>query len=379
MSCQPFRSFSGPGPRFRLLLAGAALVLWSMVLTALPLDQLELPPGFTVTVFTDDVPNARQLALSPAGTLFVGSKREGAVYAVVDSDADFRADRVLTLARDLYMPSGVAFRDGSLYVAEVNRILRFDGIEARLDDPPTPVVVFDQLPSKSHHGWKFIAFGPDDRLYVPVGAPCNVCAVEPPFGTILRATTAGDALEVYASGIRNSVGFDWHPVTGALWFTDNGRDRMGDDLPPCELNRALKPGLHFGFPHIHGGDISDPEFGRDRSPDEFTPPAYKLDAHVAPLGAEFYTGTQFPERYRNALFVAEHGSWNRTRKAGYRVMVATIAADGTVSSYAPFVTGWLRGQANWGRPVDFEIMPDGSMLIADDHAGAVYRVSYPGN
>ncbi len=339
-------------------------------------SDLVVPPGFTVTDYTTEVPNARQLALAPSGVLFVGTREAGEVYAVVDADSDGVAETVHVIARDLNMPSGVAFRDGSLYVAAVSRILRYDDILRRLDDPPAPVVVTDKLPGAGHHGWKFIAFGPDGRLYVPVGAPCNVCAVEPPFGTILSMQPDGSDVTVFASGVRNSVGFDWNPRDGELWFGDNGRDLLGDDVPPCEINRAPGAGLHFGFPYMHGGDLSDPEFGRGHAPVEFTPPALRLGAHVAPVGIEFYRGTQFPGDYRGALLVAEHGSWNRSAKSGYRVMRARIDAQGQVIDYTPFVSGWLDGQQNWGRPADVEQMPDGSLLISDDGAGAVYRVRY---
>lgn len=362
--------------RFVAAFAAAGFVFPCIEAVAFSTADLQVPDGFSVTIYADDVPNARQMALGASGTLFVGSRSAGRVYAVIDADGDLRAERVIVIAEDLFMPSGVAFRDGSLFVAEVHRVLRFDRIEQQLKNPPAPVVVSDVLPAREHHGWKFIAFGPDGRLYVPVGAPCNVCEVEAPFGTILRMQADGSELEVFASGIRNSVGFDWHPRTGALWFSDNGRDWLGDDSPPCELNHAPRPGMHFGFPYVHGGDIRDPEFGAGRDPASFTPPARRLGAHVAPLGIEFYRGAQFPAEYKGALFVAEHGSWNRSRKSGYRVMVARLAEDGSVAAYTPFITGWLRGQAHSGRPVDFETLPDGSMLVSDDHRGAIYRVTW---
>lgn len=364
--------------RFLYIVCGCLITASGLYANAYSISDLELPDGFTVSIFTAKVPNARQMALSPAGVLFVGSRSAGVVYAVVDRDEDYIADDVHVIASDLYMPSGLAFRNGSLYVAEVHRILRFDDVEKKLNDRLKPVIVYDELPTHDHHGWKFIAFGPDDRLYVPVGAPCNVCEVQPPFGSILRMRADGTDVEVYARGIRNSVGFDWHPVSAALWFSDNGRDWMGDNLPPGELNRAARPDLHFGFPYVHGDDIADPEYGDGHEPADYTPPAHNLDAHVAPLGIEFYTGEQFPESFRHALFVAEHGSWNRRRKIGYRVMVARVGEDGQVLAYEPFITGWLNGEANWGRPVDIEVMPDGTMLISDDQAGAIYRISYTG-
>ena len=342
----------------------------------LPLDKLKLPPGFSVSVYADNVPNARSLALGEKGTVFVGTRSGGEVYALRDGSGKQKADEVITIARGLFMPNGVAFRDGSLYVAEVNRILRFDNIESDLRHPPKPVTVSDSFPKETHHGWKFIAFGPDGWLYVPVGAPCNVCEPDPErYANIMRMKADGSNLEVYARGVRNSVGFDWDPETKELWFSDNGRDMLGDDIPPCELNHAPKPGMHFGFPYCHAGDIADPEYGAKRKCSEFTPPAQRLGAHVAPLGLRFYTGNMFPSEYRRRIFVAEHGSWNRSQKAGYRVMMATLR-NNRVEKYEPFIEGWLQGQSNWGRPADVLVMPDGALLVSDDHAGVVYRVAY---
>jgi glucose/arabinose dehydrogenase len=342
----------------------------------LPLHLISLPPGFTIRVYAAEVPHARSMALSPKGTLFVGTRRVGKVYAVVDRDGDQRADAVYTLAEGLYMPNGVAFRDGSLYVAEVNRVLRFDDIEARLQDPPPPMVVNDTLPRDQHHGWKFIRFGPDGRLYVPVGAPCNVCKRDDErYASILRMQPDGSGLEVFANGVRNTVGFDWHPVTHELWFTDNGRDWLGDDRPPDELNHAPRPGMHFGFPYCHGGDIPDPNFGDQRSCKEFTPPAMKLGPHVAALGMRFYTGSMFPAPYRQQIFIAEHGSWNRSVPIGYRLTLVRLRGNHAVD-YTVFAEGWLQSDGAWGRPVDVLVMPDGALLVSDDSAGAIYRISY---
>jgi glucose/arabinose dehydrogenase len=340
--------------------------------------EIQLPPGFTIQLYATDIPNARSMALSPNGTLFVGSRTEGKFYAVVDADQDYRADEVVVLGEGMNMPNGVAFREGALYVAEIGRILRYDNIEADLHNPPEPVVVSQEFPTDQHHGWKFIRFGPDGLLYVPVGAPCNVC--EPPgplYNSITRMQPDGSGLEVYAEGARNSVGFDFHPETGVLWFTDNGRDQMGDDVPPDELNRAPEPGLHFGFPYCHGGTIADPEFGQARSCDEFTPPAIPLGPHVAALGMRFYTGEMFPAEYQGQIFIAEHGSWNRSTPIGYRVMLVRLEGSEAVS-YEPFAEGWLRDGQTLGRPVDLLILPDGSMLVSDDYAGAIYRISYNG-
>ena len=341
----------------------------------LKLSTLRLPPGFTISVYADNVPNARSLAIGPAGTVFVSTRTAGKVYALVDANKDQEADEVLTLASGLTMPNGVAVRNGALYVAEVSRILRYDNIEASLRTPPAPVVVLDTYPRDQHHGWKFIAFGPDGFLYVPVGAPCNNCErADPRYASITRIKPDGSGLEVVASGVRNTVGFDWHPVTRELWFTDNGRDMLGDDLPPDELNRAPTPGLHFGFPYCHAGTIADPEFGAKRPCTEFTAPARTLGPHVAALGMRFYTGTMFPAEYRHQIFIAEHGSWNRSTPIGYRVMRVSLKGN-EVTGYEPFVDGWLEGRRPWGRPVDVLVMPDGALLISDDLAGAVYRVS----
>jgi len=311
------------------------------------------------------------MTLSPSGIVFVGTRTQGAVYAIVDRDGDHRADRVVTIASGLEMPNGVAFRDGALYVAEVGRILRYDEIEGRLDDPPDPVVVTDRFPTDRAHGWKFIAFGPDGRLYVPIGAPCNVCDKGDPYASITRIDPDGSNFEIVARGVRNSVGFDWHPETGNLWFTDNGRDWLGDDAPDDELDHVTEPGQHFGFPYCHGGNLLDPEFGKGKRCADYAAPAAKLGAHVAALGMRFYHGTAFPSEYRDKVFVAEHGSWNRSKKAGYRI----VTVDPTTGSWKPFVEGWLVGEKAWGRPVDVLVMPDGALLVSDDTAGAIYRVS----
>ncbi|HYG63929.1 MAG TPA: sorbosone dehydrogenase family protein [Thermoanaerobaculia bacterium] len=344
----------------------------------LPLDRIKLPAGFSIDVFSEDVPGARSLARSPKGIIYVGTQREGKVYALVDREGDGRADQVHTIARGLTQPNGVAWRDGSLYVAEISRILRFDGIDERLSDPPAPKVVTADYPREGHHGWKFIRFGPDGWLYVPVGAPCNICERENPiYSSITRIKPDGTGREVFASGVRNTVGFDWHPQTKELWFTENGRDWLGDNRPPDELNRAPRAGLHFGFPYCHGKDIKDPEYGDKRACSETVPPARELDPHVAALGTRFYTGTMFPAEYRNQIFFAEHGSWNRSDPIGYRVMLVRLQGEKAVS-YEPFAQGWLSGGKVWGRPVDVEVMPDGALLVSDDHAGAIYRITHRG-
>lgn len=339
------------------------------------LDKIELPPGFTIGIYADHVPGSRSLALSPRGTLFVGTRDEGKVYAVQDKDGDHQAETVITLAQGLNMPNGVAFQDGALFVAEVNRILRFPDIEKDLTAPPPPQVVNDTLPTERHHGWKFIRFGPDGLLYVPVGAPCNICNPGDPYAAILRMRPDGSGLRVFARGIRNTVGFDWHPLTKELWFTDNGRDLLGDDLPPDELNRAPTESLHFGYPYRHGKDIVDPQYGPEIGTTQVVPPVQELAPHAAALGMRFYTGEMFPERYRQQIFIAEHGSWNRSTPIGYRIMLVTLAGE-TATDYTLFAQGWLQGFAAWGRPVDLLVMPDGSLLVSDDRAGVIYRIWY---
>jgi len=340
----------------------------------LSLDTLKLPPGFQIELYAQ-VPNARQMALGKTH-LFVGSMRAGKVYAV-----PLTGPRMpVVLVEGLDLPVGVAYRDGDLYVSAVNRILRLRGIEQAIARPPRPEVVTEAYPRDTHHGWKFIAFGPDGKLYVPVGAPCNICAPDPErYANITRLDTATGKVDVVARGVRNTVGFDWQPDTGELWFTDNGRDWLGDDAPPDELNRLTQPGQHFGYPYCHGGTLADPEFGTKRHCDAFVPPVQNLGAHVAALGMRFYTGGAFPAQYHGAVFIAEHGSWNRSRKSGYRVSVVRLDERGRAVAYAAFVEGWLQGQAAWGRPADVLVMPDGSLLISDDYAGAIYRVSYRGS
>jgi glucose/arabinose dehydrogenase len=299
------------------------------------------------------------------------------VYALRDEDGDGKAERRWTVASGLNQPNGVAFKDGSLYVAEISRILRFDGIEERLDRPPAPVDVHVGLPTDRHHGWKFIAFGPDGRLYVPVGAPGNAVLRrdDARYSAILRETEDRRGLEVFAHGVRNTVGFDWHPTSQVLWFTDNGRDELGDDVPPDEVNRAPEPGLHFGYPFFHGRSVEDPEFWSQRGDLTFTPPEAELPAHVAALGMRFYDGTAFPAAYRGQIFVAEHGSWNRTFPVGYRVSLVRLDGE-RVRSYETFAEGWLWGPSAWGRPVDVEVAPDGALLVSDDRAGAIYRITH---
>ncbi len=348
-----------------------------------PLQEIQLPPGFKIDLVAD-IPGARSMAMAEDGTLFVGTRgKKDKVYAV-RFNKEGRADKAWVIAEGLNMPNGVAYRDGALYVAEVERILKFPKILSRLDKPGKPEVVFDKFPSDSHHGWKYIAFGPDGKLYVPVGAPCNICDTDNEAGKkgkymrLFRMNPDGSGFEEFASGIRNTVGFAWHPTTKELWFTDNGRDMMGNDVPPDELNRAPKAGLNFGYPFVHGNAVQDPEFYAKRPKGfSFVKPEVELGAHVAALGIKFYTGKQFPAEYKDRIFIAEHGSWNRDPVQGYRVMM--VYKDKKGYHYEPFATGWLRkDQSRWGRPVDVLVTPDGSLLVSDDEGDAIYRIRYQG-
>ncbi len=345
----------------------------------LPLDKIKLPAGFKIELYAD-IPNARSLSLSPDGTLFVGNRKEDKVYAITDKNKDGKADQVFVIAENMKTPNGVAFKDGDLYVAEIDKIWKFENIESNLENPPKPILITDKFPTDLHHGWKFIAFSPSGKLFVPVGAPCNICESEKPiYASITSINPDGSDLEIYAEGVRNSVGFDWHPETGDLWFTNNGRDRMDDTTPADELNMATKRGLHFGYPYCHQGDVKDPEFGNKRNCDEFVPPVQKLEAHTAALGMRFYTGNQFPSEYKNQIFIAEHGSWNRSNKVGYRITLVKLEGNKAIS-YEPFATGWLEGEAKesefWGRPVDVIVNREGALFVSDDYAGAVYKISY---
>jgi len=343
---------------------------------ALPLKNIKLPEGFSISVYAE-VEGARSMVMSPSGTLFVGTKGEGKVYAVKDTDGDHVADKKWLLASGLNNPNGVAVKNGALYLAEISKVTKFPNIEQNLANPGKGTIIYDKFPTDWPHGWKYIAFGPDGKLYVPVGAPFNIGEPTAQYASLFRMNDDGTGFEKFASGIRNTVGFTWHPTTHELWFTDNGRDMMGDDIPFDELNIAPKAGMNFGYPYFHSGTIKDPEFGGTHNASEFTPPAINLGPHVAALGLKFYTGTMFPARYKNQIFIAEHGSWNRTKKSGYRVSLVTIE-NGKAKGYEPFATGWLNEatQVPWGRPVDVLVLADGSMLVSDDTAGVIYRISY---
>lgn len=334
-------------------------------------ENISLPEGFTIDVYAERLHGARSMALGNDGTIYVGTRTTGNVYAVRDTDGDGISDRRWIIAKGLNSPNGVAFRDGALFVAEISRVIRFDNIGADLQNPPEPETVFDKLPDDTHHGWKYIAFGPDGRLYIPVGAPCNICDEGLPYAALHSIKPDGSDFRNEAKGIRNTVGFDWNPVTGKLWFTDNGRDWLGDDLPPEELNRIDSRNQHFGYPYCHAGEIPDPEFGSEADCADFVKPQVTFQAHTAPLGMKFYNGDMFPEKYRGGMFIAQHGSWNRSTKVGYRVMFVTVDGDKEV-----FAEGWLKDGDVTGRPVDILVLNDGSMLISDDRQGRIYRVVY---
>lgn len=344
------------------------------------ISDIKVPQGFKVTAFAKDVKNARSMARGDKGTIFVGTRQEDKVYALVDENNDGVADKKYVIAEKMHKPNGVAFKDGALYVAEVDKIWRFDNIEDNLANPPARVLVTDKYPTDEHHGWKYIAFGPDGKLYVPVGAPCNICndaEKDPRYASITRMNADGSGQEVFAHGVRNTVGFAWHPQTGELWFTENGRDMMGDNVPGDELNHAPQKDMHFGYPFCHQGDVADPEFGKDHPCSNYIPPIQRLDPHVAALGMKFYTGNMFPAAYKGAIFIAEHGSWNSSTPVGYRVMMVKMNGNKAVS-YEPFATGWLKDGKAWGRPVDILQLPDGSLLVSDDFSDTIYRISYEG-
>ncbi|UCB44719.1 MAG: sorbosone dehydrogenase family protein [Spirochaetota bacterium] len=336
---------------------------------ALPLDKIKLPPNFHIELFAKGIETARGMAFSDNGTLFVGSKN-GKVYAITSHKKQY------IIAQNLEMPVGLDFFNKDLLVSAVSRVIKFEDIEDRLENPPKSIILNDTLPKERHHGWKFIKVGPDKKLYVPVGAPCNVCLrKDKRFATIMRMNIDGSNPEIFAEGVRNTVGFDWHPETQELWFTDNGRDWMGDDFPPDELNRAPARGLHFGFPFLHGKNIKDPDFWSKRQHSSFILPEYELPAHVAALGMRFYTGSMFPPQYRGGIFIAEHGSWNRSKKTGYRISFVEVKENKALN-YKIFASGWVENEKSWGRPADVEIGPDGSLYVSDDKANSIYRIFY---
>lgn len=350
---------------------------------AVQLNTVRMPAGFAIDIWAEGVQAARSMALGDNGTVFVGTfglltgqGNVGKVFAVRDTNADGKADQVQTIAEGLNQPNGIAYRNGALYVAEMHRIVRYDDIEKRLTNPPAPVVIKDGFTNSGNHQWRYIAFGPDGKLYIALGAPCNVCKADEPYSTIARMNPDGSAFEIYARGVRNSVGLAFHPGNGQLWFTDNGRDVMGDNVPSDELNHVTQAGQHFGFPACFQGDVPDPEFGKGANCSEYRAPAVKLGPHVAALGLRFYTGTMFPEEYRGELFIAQHGSWNRRNPLGYRIGLVHIHEGQYASGQRIFAEGFLQGRQAWGRPADLLVLADGSMLVSDDLQGKIYRITY---
>ena len=339
----------------------------------LPLAKLKVPAGFNVEVYAAGMANARSLALGDKGTVFVGSRLVDKVYAIVNKDGK---RSVKVIASGLYRPNGVAFKDGTLYIAELSQVSKIDKIEDNLDNPPKPTVIYDKLPKDEAHGWKFIAIGPDNKLYVPVGQPGNNVLHDADHGQIRRINLDGSGAEVYALGVRNSVGFDWNPETKQMYFTDNGRDWLSETVPEDELNRVTKAGEDFGAPYCYQGNIIDQELGWGKNCKDYTPPVGLMGPHTASLGMRFYTGSMFPKTYKNVIFVARHGSWNKSQKQGGDVVVVRLNKDGTVKSVEPFMTGFLEDNKYVGRPVDVMLLKDGSLLVSDDWNGAVYRITY---
>ena len=339
-------------------------------------SRINLPSGFHIEKYAEGVKGAREMTLGENNTIFVGT-RGGQVFALEDKNLDYKVDNVLVIASGLNSPNGVAFKNGDLYVGEIHRIIKFEDIENQLDNIPKPIIIFDEYPDKSHHGYKYIAFGPDGKLYVPVGAPCNVCEKENPvFASITRINDDGSNFEIIAKGVRNSVGFDWHPITNELWFTDNGRDMLGDDIPHDELNRISKIGQHFGFPYCHQGDLLDPDFGDNRNCNDYQAPVQKLNPHGASLGMLFYTGEMFPKEYKNQILLCEHGSWNRSKKIGYQVSLVNLN-ENKATSFSVFANGWLMDNEDiLGKPVALLQLSDGSVLLSDDYSGIIYRITY---
>jgi glucose/arabinose dehydrogenase len=339
----------------------------------LPVDKLKPPKGFRIEVYASGMPNARSLALGDKGTVFVGSRLVDKVYAIVDKDGK---REVKIVASGLYRPNGVAFKNGTLYIAELSQISKIEGIEDKLDDPPKPTVIYNDLPKDEGHGWKYLAIGPDNKLYFEVGQPCNNCIPSDKHGQMRRINLDGSGMEVIARGIRNTVGFDWHPTSKEMYFTDNSRDWMSEELPNDELNRITKVGQHFGSPYCYQGNLPDPEFGWGHSCSDYEPPIALMGPHAAALGMKFYNGNQFPAKYKNQALIARHGSWNKTNKVGGDVVLVNMKKDGTAGAIEPFVTGFLENNTYVGRPVDILVMKDGSILISDDWNGAVWKVSY---
>ena len=354
-------------------LASMTMPITATALDKLPLDKLKVPKGFRIEVWASNVPNARSMRLGDKGTVFVGSRLQDKVHAIVDKDGK---RTVKVIASGMHRPNGLAFKDGTLYISELSKVSKLEKIEDNLDTPPKPILIYDDLPKDEAHGWKFIGIGPDNKLYIPVGQPCNNCLPPDTHAQIRRIDLDGKNMEVVAKGVRNTVGFDWHPVSKQLYFGDNARDWASEDLPEDELNRVTKVGQHFGAPFCYQGDFLDPEFGWGRACSEFEKPIAKMGAHTAVLGMRFYTGNQFPNDYKNGIFMARHGSWNRSVKLGGDIVHVKLKADGSVQSMKPIVTGFIQDNKFVARPADVLQLKDGSLLISDDFNGAIYRLSY---
>ncbi len=370
---------------YRQWIVRAASLAFACAMLALPaeaeegleanLAKIKLPPGFRIDLYAE-VPAARSMAIGkPMGVVFVGSRQE-MVHAVIDRDKDRRADEVVKILDGLNVPNGMAFDAGFLYIAEQDKISKFAAPEFDIYKQFNLGPIYEGLPNEFLHGWRYIAIGPDRKLYVAVGAPCNICEPKGLEGTIIRMNLDGSGMEVYARGVRNSVGMDFHPKTGELFFTDNGADGLGDDEPPDELNHAPEPGMFFGYPYYAGGATRSPDFKDKTPPKDSVMPVVEFGAHHAPLGIHFYRGKMFPEEYRGDAFVAQHGSWNRSVPAGYRIMRVRFDDQGRPTGKEVFAEGWLQGEEAWGRPVDIKELADGSLLVSDDFAGAIYRISY---
>jgi glucose/arabinose dehydrogenase len=342
----------------------------------IPVEKLKAPPGFKVELWATGLPGGRAMALSDDGRkVYVGTRAIGRVYEVTDA-GDKRTVR--TVVDKLTQPAGVAYKDGALYVFAIDKVLKYDGIAGNPSAQAQDLTAKFELPQQQHHNWKYVAFGPDGKLYVPFGAPCNICEPSQEYAQIRRYNADGSGMEVVARGVRNTQGFAWHPTTGEMWFTDHGRDWMGDDTPEDELNRLPRAGLNFGFPYCHAGGIPDQDFKKANACDNVTLPVRTMGPHAAVMGVHFYTGNMFPAEYRNAMLVARKGSWNRTKKFGYDVVMVRPDADGRNASITPFMTGFLDSNTDAfsGRPTYFLQMPDGSLLVSDEQLGAIYRISY---
>ena len=342
----------------------------------IPIDKLKLPPGFKIEVWATGMPGARAMARGDDGKIYIGTRAIGRVYELSDNGKE-RTSRVVV--DKLVQPAGVAFNNGSLYVMAINKVLRYDGIGKNPSVEPVDLTAKFNLPPEQHHNWKYIAFGPDGKLYVPFGAPCNICELPTPeYAQIRRYNADGSGMEVLATGVRNSVGFDWHPTTKQLWFTNHGRDWMGDDKPNDTLNRMQKTGLNYGFPYCHSGNVPDDVVKKTDPCSGVEQPVTLMGPHAAVMGMKFYTGNMFPAEYKNAALVARKGSWNRNQKSGYDVVMVKAGADGKNAKITPFITGFMNpaDQSFWGRPAYLMQMPDGSMLVSDEQLGAIYRVTY---